>query len=235
VRTLSALRETDPRLKRLLPQNRSVLAGSPCRRAAVADEPEDERHPCRARLAKASGVSRQIRGTAAKTSPALAKVDVWRGKHPGCLLPACGRLAQKGCKEAYCATAGVSQASLIVDSGGNASWKIGRQIALSDAQLSGQDDRARRLVVAELEHGAQGTSSVTVQIHPSLLGVELPSTALSLQGGPDGPTCSGTTSRVSMTALITTLGVRMPSFLAGGIRLAALPFVGSGGRQAAGR
>jgi hypothetical protein len=120
VRTLSALRETDPRLKRLLPQNRSVLAGSPCRRAAVADEPEDERHPCRARLAKASGVSRQIRGTAAKTSPALAKVDVWRGKHPGYLLPACGRLAQKGCKEAYCATAGVSQASLIVDSGGNA-------------------------------------------------------------------------------------------------------------------
>src|SRR5262249_14554307 len=36
---------------------------------------------------------------------------------------------------------------------------------------------------------------VTVQIHPSPLGVELPWTALSLQGGPDGPTASGTTSR----------------------------------------
>jgi hypothetical protein len=86
----------------------------------VAEEPEDDRLPCRARLAKASGVSRQIRGTTAKTSPASAKVDVWRGKHPGCLLPACGRLTQKGCKEACCATAGVIRASLIVDSGGNA-------------------------------------------------------------------------------------------------------------------
>jgi hypothetical protein len=36
------LRETDRRLKRLLAQNRSVLAGSPCRRVAVADEPNDD-------------------------------------------------------------------------------------------------------------------------------------------------------------------------------------------------
>jgi hypothetical protein len=102
----------------------------------VAEEPKDDRHPCRARLAKGSGVSRQIRGTTAKTSPGPAKVEFWRGKHPGCLLPACGRLAQKACKEAYCATAGVIRGSFVVDSGGNAHWKIGRQIASSDAQLS---------------------------------------------------------------------------------------------------
>jgi hypothetical protein len=47
---------------------------------------------------------------------------------------------------------------------------------------------------SELAPAAPAESRVTVKIHPSLLGTELPWTALSLQGGPDGPTCSGTTS-----------------------------------------
>src|SRR3954447_20285904 len=48
----------------------------------------------------------------------------------------------------------------------------------------------------ELAPTAPAESRVSVQIHPGrLLGAELPLTALSLQGGPDEPTSSGTTSR----------------------------------------
>src|SRR5215203_2879049 len=50
--------------------------------------------------------------------------------------------------------------------------------------------------LAEAPPASPTESRVSVQIHPvTSLGAELPLTALSLQGGPDEPTSSGTTAR----------------------------------------
>src|SRR5215203_381121 len=54
--------------------------------------------------------------------------------------------------------------------------------------------------LAEAPPASPTESRVSVQIHPvTSLGAELPLTALSLQGGPDEPTSSGTTPRRTCT------------------------------------
>src|SRR6266536_4861145 len=62
---------------------------------------------------------------------------------------------------------------------------------------AGGGGRAGRVCVRPSDKRGCGRS---VKLHPVPHWTELPLTALSLQGGPDEPTCSGTTSRSSAAA-----------------------------------